>query len=108
MDDSKFEKVLEVLSQSKTEPKQTTFERHAQTALTGLITLLLAGTAGLLMTMKAAQSETSTDVKVLQIQFQNLSAQLKEQNRLYLTRPELIPYELRINRLEDFHEIRNK
>ena len=107
MTEDEIKKVIEGINSGERRRNNTSngtsFERHAQTVLTGLITLLLAGTGALLMGMNARQGDLVSDVKVLQEQVSNLSKTLTESTRTYVTRPELIPIELRLQQLEGYH-----
>lgn len=60
------------------EKEDNAFERHAQTLLTTLIALLLAGVAAFIFQIKDNQGAQLTEIRVLQVQFSNLNADLRQ------------------------------
>ena len=53
------------------------FERHAQTLLTTLVALLLAGVTAFIFQIKDSQSAQLTEIRVLQVQVTALTADLR-------------------------------
>ena len=53
------------------------FERHAQTLLTTLVALLLAGVTAFIFQIKDSQSAQLTEIRVLQVQVTSLTSDLK-------------------------------
>jgi len=73
MSDSQFNELLQLVS-----PRENNaFERHAQTALTSLIVLLLAGVATFVFRMSDNQDEQLIEIRVLQYQVKGLSDELR-------------------------------
>ena len=84
------------------EKKISGFERHAQTLLTTLIALLLAGVAAFIFQIKDAQSEQMTEIRILQVQVANLNADLG-QNGSHL-KQEVVDVRGEIKRIESYQK----
>ena len=56
------------------------FERHAQTLLTTLVALLLAGVTAFIFQIKDSQSAQLTEIRVLQVQVTSLTSDLKSKD----------------------------
>lgn len=56
------------------------FERHAQTLLTTLVALLLAGVTAFIFQIKDSQSAQLTEIRVLQVQVSSLTSDLKQKD----------------------------
>ena len=78
----------------------SSFERHAQTLLTTLIALLLAGVAAFIFQIKDSQSAQLTEIRVLQVQVSSLTTDLKQKDVLTDRTIDQIRDELR--RIEDY------
>jgi len=75
MSDEQFNHLLERLTPK--EVQQNAFERHAQTALTSLIVLLLAGVVGFIFQISTSQSDQLVEMRVLQFQVKSLSEEVR-------------------------------
>jgi len=56
------------------------FERHAQTLLTTLIAMLLAGVMAFIFQIKDSQSAQLTEIRVLQVQVTSLTSDIKQKD----------------------------
>ena len=73
MDANQFEQIIERLQPAH----ENAFERHAQTALTSLIVLLLAGVATFVFRMSDNQDEQLIEMRVLQFQVKALADEMR-------------------------------
>jgi hypothetical protein len=76
MSDDQFERLIEHLAPAKI-VEQNAFERHAQTGLTSIVVLLLAGVVGFIFQINNSQSEQLIEMRVLQFQVEALSQEVK-------------------------------
>ena len=76
MSDEQFERLIEHLAPAKI-VEQNAFERHAQTGLTSIVVLLLAGVVGFNFQINNSQSEQLIEMRVLQYQVEALSNEVK-------------------------------
>ena len=93
MDNDQFELLLERLRPSE----KGAFERHAQTALTSLIVMLLAGLAGFIISNDREIGKQTTAIQILQIQIDELSKDVRGANGA--TKAEVMRIEGYMNRL---------
>ena len=75
MSDEQFNHLLDRLTPK--EVQQNAFERHAQTALTSLVVLLLAGMVGFIFQISTSQSDQLIEMRVLQFQVKTLSEEVR-------------------------------
>jgi RNA polymerase-interacting CarD/CdnL/TRCF family regulator len=75
MSDDQFNHLLERLTPK--EIQQNAFERHAQTALTSLIVLLLAGVVGFIFKISDSQNDQVIETRVLQFQVKDLAEEVR-------------------------------
>ena len=75
MSDEQFNHLLERLVPK--EVQQNAFERHAQTALTSLVVLLLAGVVGFIFQISTSQGDQLVEMRVLQFQVKALSEEVR-------------------------------
>lgn len=78
MNDDQFEQLLTSLGERRLETKQSAFERHAQTALTSLIVLILAGFGGAMFKISDVQNDQFAELKVMQYQISELTKTIQE------------------------------
>jgi hypothetical protein len=76
MSDEQFERLIEHLAPAKI-VEQNAFERHAQTGLTSIVVLLLAGVVGFIFQINNSQGDQLIEMRVLQFQVKALSDEVK-------------------------------
>ena len=109
MDETQFEKLLLSLGERRMEHRQSAFERHAQTAFTGLAVILLSGVAGGLWQMHGIQNKLVTGQTVQTLVTQNLADKIERQTTIYAKQVDfLIQKQNTDRRLLDLENFLNK
>lgn len=84
MDADQFEEFLVSMGERRVLQQQSAFERHAQTVLVGLITLIIAWVGWSILGVSEKQNELITEQKVLNIRIGVLADELKDRESTYV------------------------
>lgn len=100
MDEEQFERLLLSLGERRVGQKQSAMERHAQTVLVALVTLLIGWVGVAIWDMKENQNELITEQRVTANNVKHLTETLNEQSLSYVRQVEFVEFKTHIeNRL---------
>lgn len=76
--------------------KQSTFERHAQTVLVGIITLIIGWVGLSISNMQSKQNELITEQKITAVKIENLVNALQLQNATYVKQIDYVKWRQKV------------